>query len=132
MTMLKLGNIKFSISTAAYNSIAKTYNYNWQAVNRFGNTPALQYTGESERATSFNGTIYPGQYGSAATIKNIISKASEGKPLLLVSGLGDVLGYLAIKNINQTDQVLTNNGQPRKITYSVKLIYYGDKYAVQN
>ena len=128
--MLKLGQLKFSIDTAAYDSLQRSWNYNWQAQSRIGNIPALHYTGRGEDSITLPGTIYPGHSGTKDYMEQIAIEAEKGKPLLLVSGLGDILGYWAIKSLQKTSSNFFSDGQPRKITFNVQLSYYGEDYAV--
>lgn len=128
--MLKLGNLKFSIDTAAYNTLQRSWNYNWQAQSRIGNIPALHYTGRGEDTITLPGTIYPGQSGTKDYIEQIAAEAVKGKPLLLVSGMGDVMGYWVIKSVQKTSSNFFSDGQGRKIAFNVQLSYYGEDYAI--
>ena len=127
--LLKLGNMKFSVSTAAYNSFARQWNYNWSAQDRLQNTPALHFNGTGAQTVSLQGVIYPPQYGQLTFVEDMAALAAGGKPLLMVSGTGKVLGYWSVKSISETGKVFLPGGIPRKITFSLKLEYYGENYS---
>lgn len=124
--MLKLGSMTFSITTAAYSSFKQQWNFNWPTQNRLRNNPAMHYTGEGTRSIDLPGVIYPGKFGELTFIKDMAELAAKGTPLLMVSGTGEVLNYWCISNISETGRHFLPGGIPRKITFSLKLEYYGE------
>ncbi|MCL1124169.1 phage tail protein [Shewanella surugensis] len=126
-TMLSLGGFKFSVDTAAYNELTKTYEWRWKSQSRIGQSDLLQYTGKAANKVQLNGVI-------ATTLNNVgtkqidklVSMADEVKPNLLVSGTGDVLGYWCITRLNQVDSKFVKGGLPRQQTFNLELVFYGD------
>jgi phage protein U len=57
--MMQLGAFKFSLNTAAYQSLSHSTGYRWQGQERFGQLPAQQYTGPGEDSVTLSGDIYP-------------------------------------------------------------------------
>ena len=41
--MMALGDFRFAINTAAYNSLRRTHEYRWQAQNRLQQRPSQQF-----------------------------------------------------------------------------------------
>lgn len=126
--MLKLGKMKFSISTAAYTAFKQSWAFNWHAQSRLQNTPAQQYSGQGTRSIDLQGTIYPPAYGSLTFVEDMAKEAAKGKPLLMVSGTGKIMHYWCVKNISEDNKHFRVGGTPRKISFSLKLEYYGENY----
>ena len=123
--MMKLGSFVFQISTAVYQELSEKYKYNWSSQNRIGINPSLQFTGYS-KSISLSGVFYPAKFGKS--IDDLIKLASDGKPLLMVSGTGKVLDYWVINDISQTKTIFINNGAAKKVNFSIELTFYGEKY----
>lgn len=128
LVMLKLGSMKFSISTAAYTSFKQSWAFSWSAQSRLKNTPAQHYTGQGTRSIDLQGAIYPPSYGSLTFVEDMVKEAAKGKPLLMVSGTGRVMHYWCVKSISEDKKVFRVGGTPRKISFSLKLEYYGENY----
>lgn len=125
--MLRLGEFKFGISTAAYQSLTQAWEFAWQENARIGINPSLQFTGYS-RSITIAGVMYPGQFGSRRHIEQMAEIAGTGKPQLLVASTGAPMGYWAITKLDSSGSVFFGNGEPRKIEFSVGLKYYGERY----
>ncbi len=128
--LLKLGEFTFSIDTAAFQNLKRNWQFNWASQQRLGNKPAQQFTGEGNQTIALSGSIYPGQFGKADSVAKMVEAAEKGIPYLLVAGTGEVMGYWAIAGASQANSVLMADGQPRRIDFSLSLIFYGDEYAV--
>ena len=125
--MLRLGEFKFSINTAAYQTVKQTWDFAWQAQARIGTNPAMQFVGFS-RAIEIAGVMYPGQFGSRKHIDSMIAMAGKGKPLFMIGSSGVPLGFWCITKVEANNSVFFANGEPRKIEFSLSLQYYGEKY----
>jgi len=125
--MMKLGNFKFSILTAAYQKLTKTYGWNWAEVKRFNNTASLQYTGKNNPTRKLDGVVFP-EFESVGVyqIDDLVELGDLGTPLLLVSGIGAVLGYWVITKITNTEDKHMEAGIPTKQVFSMEIKYYGD------
>lgn len=130
--LLKLGDFKFSIKTAALDKLKRTREYTWAATARPGARPALQFTGHGVESIALNGVIYPHEYGERDFIDKLAVKAAEGKPMILVAGTGDVLGYWVVTKVDDGHSRLFQNGVARKIEFGLSLNYYGETDAVSN
>ena len=127
-TMLKLGKFSFSIDTAAFQTMRHSWKFAWSAQARIGSTPSLQFTGQGEQSINLSGVIYPGTFGTVDQVQTMAAMGQEGKPFLLVAGTGDIMGYWVIKTVSETGKTFLNNGQPRRIDFSLSLSYYGENY----
>lgn len=125
--MLRLGEFRFGVATAAYQRLRQTWRFDWQSQARQGSNPARHYAGYA-REQILAGTMYPGQFGSRRHVQRLAEMAGEGKPLLLVSSTGEALGYWTVDALDADGSIFFGNGEPRKIDFSVTLVFYGDSY----
>lgn len=124
--MMKLGDFTFSIHTAAYQQLTKTYRWLWASTNRFGNTSSLQYTGKENPTVSLPGVIYPEfEKVGIHQIEKLVKLGDAAKPHLMISGLGDVMGYWVVNQLVETEDKHTVAGIPIKQTFSLDITYYG-------
>jgi len=126
--MLALGNYRFSVDTAAYQSFTRDLSFLWPTQQRFGGHAAPQFVGKGEFKRSLKGVIYPEYKGGLKQVDAMAVEASQGKPLQLVSGTGDILGYWCITTIHEEKKVFHRNGLPRKLDFSLELLFYGETY----
>ena len=124
--MMALGTYRFSIATSAYQQLQRTIAYRWQSQARIGNDPAMQFVGTGAEQISLEGVIYPHFKGGLGQIDGMKAAADEGKPLLLVDGLGNVLERWVITQISETREVFLKDGVPRKITFQMSIVRYGE------
>lgn len=123
--MMGLGEFRFEIDTAAYQSLSRTDEYRWESQERISRAPALQFIGEGHTTFTLEGVIYPHWKGGLGQIQNMRNIAGRGFPLFLVSGYGDIFGLFAITNIEETQTIFFSNGAPRKQEFAVELMSYG-------
>lgn len=125
--LLNLGGFKFRVGAAAYNQLVRVWKWNWAGQSRVGTFDALQYTGKANDTISLNGEIAT-TYKNAGTrqIQALADLGNKGKPLLLVSGTGEVLGYWSMTDLSETNTSFLKGGLARFQTFSLGLKFYGD------
>ncbi|EGG94654.1 hypothetical protein IMCC1989_2526 [gamma proteobacterium IMCC1989] len=119
--MLSLGNYRFSLDTAAYQSKSRTTSYRWSKQNRLGGNPALQFLGPDEDNITLPGIIYPHYKGGFGQLDAMRKEADKGEPLLLITGKGVVLGHWAIKSITENEDTFEKDGTSKKIEFSIEI-----------
>lgn len=119
-----LGTTVFSVNTTTYNSITRAAAWQWQALSVIGKSPCYQYLGKGEITININGVVYPGQYGSKTQLLLLEQAAGLGVPLPMFSGAGVELGAWCVKSFSETRSELFDNGQPRKIEFTLDLVQY--------
>lgn len=127
-TMLALGPFRFSIATAAYQSLERTSEWRWPTQDRIGAAPARQYVGPGDDTINLSGVIYPHFIAARAGLEQISrmrSAATLGEPLQLVSGAGRVLGDYVILSIREGQSAFFSDGSPRSISFDISLGAYG-------
>jgi uncharacterized protein len=125
-TMMALGNFRFSINGAAYQTLKRTAEYRWPSQARVGREPALQFTGPGSETVKLNGVIYPQFLGGLNQTKKMREMAGQGDPLLLTDGEGNYWGKWCITRIEEEQNIFTGPGLPRKISFNLDLQAYGD------
>ncbi|MDW2310639.1 phage tail protein [Vibrio sp. 1075] len=125
--MLSLGGFKFNIDAAAYNELVRTWQWRWNSQSRIGQSDLLQYTGKAPVKISLNGQISTTfREVGIHQIETLAEMGNEYKPQLLVSGLGDVMGYWVMTDLTETNTKFIKGGLPRHQSFTLELAFYGD------
>jgi phage protein U len=138
--MLALGPYFFSWLTASYQNKSESRSYRWESQNVIGQFPLYQYMGPGEQELKLDGVIYSNYQGSHSAKLNGIPyhggilqlplmkvTASQGEPLMLVDGLGNVLGKWVITHLDEKQTTFCSNGLPRKTEFSLDLRKFEDR-----
>lgn len=123
--MMMLGPYPFMLDTAAPQTTSRRSEYRWQRQDRIGRKPANQFLGAGLDEISLTGEILPhfaGGYGQLDVMRLL---AGRGRPLLLVSGRGDVLGDWVILDIAEDNSEFSANGAPGVIGFTMTIAEYG-------
>ncbi|AWM87380.1 phage tail protein [Microvirga sp. 17 mud 1-3] len=129
-TMMRLGNFSFGINTAAYQELRRDAEYKWPAQERFGQDDALQYTGPGQESITLSGVILTAYRGGAGQLNQLRSLAAQGRPQLLVSGLGAIMGRWVIERVSEGQTVFAAAGHPRRQEFTVQLRKYGNGFGI--
>jgi phage protein U len=124
--MMKLGEYTFSIDSAAYQSLSRSTEYRWQSQSRVGRLPSMQFMGPGSETISLNGTLYPPFRGGLGQLDAMRAMAGKGEPLMLTDGTGRIWQHWIIEQVEETQQVLFNDGTPRKVEFRLQLSRYGE------
>lgn len=124
--MMKLGSVKFSIQTLAYQKLTRTYGWTWAPTKRFGTIDSLQYTGKKNPTVTLPGVVFP-EFQDVGTqqIETLVALGDAETPHLMTSGLGDVMGYWVVTGLTETEDKHIQAGIPIKQTFSLEIMYYG-------
>ncbi|MFM2482795.1 phage tail protein [Celerinatantimonas sp. YJH-8] len=125
--MLALDSFSFSVDTATYNELTRTFSWNWASQGRTNNVDLLQFGGSSSPKISLKGQIAT-SFKNAGTqqIQTLINMANKGKPYSLHSAHGDVMGRWCIQQIQETNSHFGARGVPRFQEFTMDLIYYDE------
>lgn len=124
MVMMALGEFRFALDTAAYQSFTRTVNYRWSSQERINNRPAYQFTGTGAETIELSGTLYPLFKGGLNQIENMREIAGTGQPHILTDGLGCIWDKWVILTITEEQRVFFDNGLPRRIDFRLQLARY--------
>lgn len=125
-TMMGLGDFRFSIDTAAYQSFRRRLTVRQEEIPRSGREPKIQHTGRSAERITMSGVIYPTYSGGIDQVPLMREIAKDGKPLMMVAGTGDILGLWSITSVEETQKVFFKDGVPKKVNFSISLVEYGE------
>ena len=125
--MLALGDYRFSIDTASYQTLQRTTSYNWQSQQRIGQRPAQQFLGLGSDVINLTGVIYPHFKGGLSQLQSMREQALKGSPLQLADGLGQIWQSWIIKQIDETQTYFDAGGLPLKIEFKLQIERYGDE-----
>ena len=131
-TLMALGDYRFAMNTAAYETLRRQQSYRWKPQQRLLQRPALQFTGLGEDIITLEGVVYPDLGAGFYQLANMREQANKGQPLLLVDGLGYVWGLWVIQRLTEQQTVLSPDGQPRKQTFQLQLAHYGQANEIPN
>jgi phage protein U len=125
--MLSLGGVKFHIAAVSYNELVRNWQWKWSGQARIGSYDALQYTGKANDKITLNGQV-AALFKSVGTqqIQKLADLGDGEKPLLMVSGQGDVLGYWCVVSLSENNTSFAGGGLARQQTFTMELVYYGD------
>ncbi|MER9393907.1 MULTISPECIES: phage tail protein [unclassified Mesorhizobium] len=124
-TMMGLGPFRFSLSTAAYQSLERAEEYRWEEAARIGRAPAMQFIGAGTSTFTLSGVIYPAFRGGLGQLDSMRAIAAIGAPQMLVSGVGRIFGLFVIASVGETQTYFLSNGAPRKQEFNLDLKSYG-------
>jgi len=126
--LLALGDYRFSIETAAYQTLQRQHRYRWQTQQRVGRVPAQQFLGKDTETITLKGEILPHFKGGLAQINALRAAAETGQPQLLTDGLGNVWGKYVIVAIHEEQDDLLHNGVAGLIRFRLELKEYGEDH----
>lgn len=112
--MMQLGSYQFSLGTAAYQELMRKSGYRWASQDRFGQYPALQFTGPESETIELSGIIYAEFRGGTGQLDAMRALAARGLPQRLIDGNGRLLGRWVIESVEETQAVFASKGYPRK------------------
>lgn len=119
--MMQLGSYQFGLSTAAYQELMRKSGYRWASQDRFGQYPALQFTGPESETTELSGIIYAEFRGGTGQLDAIRALAAKGLPQRLIDGNGKLLGRWVIESVEETQSTFAAKGYPRKQEFSLSI-----------
>lgn len=122
---------RFAIDTAAYQGLTRRTEWRWPAQERLWNEPARQFTGKGNDEITLEGVILPAFRGGIGQIKAMraladraLTDASGARPLLLVTGYGEVLGEWVITAIEEEQPLIGPSGAPIEQRFRLTLGAY--------
>ncbi len=122
--MMMLDPVLFSVNSTSYNELERVSGFTWKSQPVIGRQPVYQFLGHGEKTITLRGRIYPGQYGSRSKLLLLEQSAGFGIPLPLFGGGGLTFGVWCITEYSENDTRLVDNGDPRQIDFTVKLVQY--------
>ncbi|AZB57269.1 phage tail protein [Cereibacter sphaeroides] len=129
LVMMALGSFRFGVNRAGYQSFSRSASWRWEAQDRLGRAPALQYLGPGSDEITLEGVIYPHFRGGLRQVELMRLVAGTGQPMVLVDGLGWVWERWVIATVEERKSLFLADGAPRKIEFTLGLRAYGSDRA---
>ena len=127
--MLALGrDYRFSVETAAYQTLERSTEYRWTQQERIGRRPASQFVGIGTDTITLEGYILPTYKGGLGQLGRMRDIAGRGEPQLLSDAQGKVHGRWCITQIDEGHSIFMTGMVPRKITFTITLQHYGEDF----
>ena len=129
LVMMQLGAFQFGINTAAYQGLSRSDEWRWPDQERFGQAPALQYTGPGATTITLDGILYPEWRGGLGQLDAMRAEAGKGKPLVLVDGRGQALGMWVIERVDESQSIFAAGGVARRVEFTLQLKRFSARVA---
>ncbi len=141
--LLRLGDFRFSVATAAFSELSRKSQYQWVGQSRLWNGQSQQFTGLGEDTITLEGTVYPCEEGDAQQLNKLREMAAPrsdvptidglqlvfAKPHDLVTGYGEWMGLWVIASIDEAQGGHFQDGAPREQKFNISLKFYGEDWA---
>lgn len=116
----------FNLDTAAFEELRRQTSFRWAGQERLTRSIAQQAVGQGEDKISLKGAIFPGFKGGLKQLDTLRSIGRRLQPVNLTTGYGEVLGTWCLLNIEEDQSNLLAGGIPRKQSFSLEFVSYGD------
>ncbi|WP_417693701.1 phage tail protein [Pseudomonas sp.] len=116
----------FNLDTAAFEELRRQTSFRWAGQERLTRSIAQQAVGLGEDKISLKGAIFPGFKGGLKQLDTLRSIGRRLQPVNLTTGYGEVLGTWCLLNIEEDQSNLLAGGIPRKQSFSLEFVSYGD------
>lgn len=124
LVMIALGDFRFGLQTAAYQSLERETSWRWPDVEPIGGAPRPQFVGKGSDTIRLAGVIYPHFAGGLEQVDAMRAEADKGEPLRMVCGRGKIWGRWVIEGIREGQRRFWSNGAPRAQEFEVALKFY--------
>jgi len=116
----------FNLDTAAFEELRRQTSFRWAGQERLTRSIAQQAVGQGEDKITLKGAIFPGFKGGLKQLDTLRTIGSRLQPVSLTTGYGEVLGTWCLLNIEEEQSHLLAGGIPRKQSFSLEFVSYGD------
>jgi uncharacterized protein len=135
--MMALGDFRFSVSTAEYQSLTTSMSWRWAKKDRYQRKPGKQFHGPDSTTKTLDITVHPESRADVVLFDRLRAMGDAGEPLRLVSGgtalVGGVLkqsgadlGLWVMDSLNVADEAFMRDGTPLVRKGSLSISEYGD------
>lgn len=124
MILLSVGPHLFRVAARSYEEMERKAEASLAVLQRVGQHPSVQMMGPGEQTLTITGTLYAALGGSAEA-EALLAEPALGRPLMLVTGTGRVLGRYVLRSVTQRDSEPTAAGVARRIAYDIAMVRYG-------
>lgn len=119
------GSAVFTTADAAVDQLRRRTEHRWPSVDRVGRRPSRQSTGPGADEVVLEGVVLPAYKGSQRDVDALRDLVLEGRPHLLTAGHGDVYGQWVGTSLEETRELLFDDGAARRVSWNLTLAHYG-------
>lgn len=126
--ILGVGPYRFAVPELNYQELKRDFHYRWEAQERIGRRPAMQFLGPGIESVVLKGVIYPGdpRLGDGfRQLERMRQEAMLGVPRGVASSMGRYYGLWCIVDIRDEQSFFNRHGDPRKVEFKIALEAYG-------
>lgn len=116
-----LGDFIFNLKSAPFDSRSRDSAWRWARHERVGARPVHQFAGAGDDTLTLSGALAPEVTGGPSTLRRLRAMADDGVGYRLVDGRGFYWGEWVIEGLQEQAGDLLNDGQAKRITFSLKL-----------
>ncbi len=124
--MLALGDFVFARQSAPFQQLRRTGAERWGSNNRLHNRPGYQHLGPGEETLSLSGVLHPGVTGGRLSLDELRTMQESGSARTSIDGAGHLYGRWVITDLQQTSSLFFNDGQARRIEFTLSLTRVDD------
>jgi len=123
-TPMALGSYQFAALGFSMQDLSRDLQTPWAEVDVCARFDALHWTGPKSDTVTIKGCLFPEEFGGMGSLDGIKAAARAGRPLMLVTGAGDVGGRFVIFSVSEDWSLIDARGRPRRDAYSITLRRY--------
>jgi len=127
--LMAWGDIRFSLSTIAYDEMTRSLAARISPQNIIGARPTLHLMGLDQETISLNATLFPYHLPNNRGLTQLVAlRSAVGTSALLISGAGgqgSSLDAWALKSVGDTQTEFMPGGAAQKITVMLEFLYDG-------
>ncbi|EJF86026.1 phage tail protein [Candidatus Bartonella washoeensis] len=122
----------FDGSLSLFPILEEEFSASWVAMERFGRSPSLQFTGYGNDAKTIHGVWFPEEFGNRAAIDAITTTIRRAKPVQMLRWMNDMSysallhGLVVITTLTKDHDYISRSGQSQRIRYSISLLPFFD------
>lgn len=121
---LALGPYRFHALGFSLQDLNRNLQTPWAELDVAQRFDAAHWTGPKGQSVGIGGVLFPHEFGGMASLAGIASAAKRGRPLMLVTGAGDVGGLYRVEGISEDWSLIDAAGRPRRDAYKLDLKLY--------
>lgn len=123
-TPIALGPYQFQALGFHMTDLTRDLQTPWAEIDVAMRFDALHWTGPKSDSVTIKGVLFPEEFGGMAALNGIAASAKAGRPLMLVTGAGDVGGRFVVTALTEDWSFIDAAGRPRRDAYQITLRRY--------
>ncbi|KEG17035.1 phage tail protein [Bartonella bacilliformis] len=130
--LMMLGPHQFYVDWLNFQAFEEEFSASWVAMERFGGTPGLQFTGYGNDPKTIHGVLFPEEFGDREAIDAITKTIRRAKPVQMLRWINDhtygalLHGSVVITRISKDHDIISRSGQSQRIRYAISLLPFFD------